>query len=515
MVFRIHHCLLLLACFPALIQRASAQSHQWRTVEIGGCGFVTGTVFHHGESGLVYARTDVGGAYRMDSTTNNRWVALNDDIGGLNNEFQHLGVQTIGLDPNDPNRVYIATGQYAGTESWKLNSRIYRSTNRGATWSYVTPGFKMAGNGEGRGTGERMAVDPLNGANILVGSNNLGIWRSTDYGVTWARLANFPSTLTNLNFLLFAPASAPGPGPNRRVYAAANTLTGQSFWFSDDNGNNWSEVPNHPGKTVGQEMMPLQGSFDAAGVFYSTWGNATGPSNYATDYGVWKMSADGSTWTSILPPTGQGFFGGISADPNQAGHVVVSTLLRWWPGDEVYRSTDGGATWTAALRTATKSLGNSPWANPGPHWITDIDIDPFNSNRAIFNTGFGLFQTTNLSSSGAARNWTFFNDGLEEAVPLGLHSPTAGPPLISVIGDYTGFRHDDLNRSPLRGALSPGSGSTSVITGADLAPAKVIRQNSGTTLYSQDAAATWASFPSTPAPIINGHNRVVRLSFHR
>jgi sugar lactone lactonase YvrE len=490
------------------IVHAAAQAYNWRTVEIGGTGFVTGTVFHPTEPGLVYARTDVGGTYRLD-TTNNRWIALNDDVGGINNEFQHLGVQTIALDPNDANRIYIATGQYSGTESWKLNSRIYRSTDRGATWTFTTPGFKMAGNGEGRGTGERMVVDPLNSANLLVGSNNLGIWRSTDFGATWTRLTSFPSTLTNLNFLLYAPTTASGPGPNRRLYAAANTLTGQSFWFSDNNGTSWAEVANHPGKTIGGEMMPLQGSFDAAGVFYSTWGNATGPGNFASNYGVWKWSADGNTWTSILPPTGQGFFGGISADPRLPGHVVVSTLLRWWPGDEVYRSTDGGSTWTAALRTATKSLGNSPWATPTPHWMTDIDIDPFNSNRAIFNTGFGLFQTTNLAATGTTRTWTFFNDGLEESVPLGLHSPTAGPPLVSVIGDYTGFRHDDLNRSPLRGALNPGSGSTNVITGADLAPSRMIRQNSGTTLYSQDAAATWATFPTTPAPIINGHNRVI------
>lgn len=485
-----------------------AQSYEWKNVEIGGCGFVTGIVFHPTESGLVYARTDVGGSYRLDPSTN-RWLALNDDIGGINNEFQHLGIQTIALDPNDANRVYLATGQYSGAESWKLNSRIYRSNDRGATWSYTTPGFKMAGNGEGRGTGERMVVDPLNGANLLVGSNNLGIWRSTDRGVTWSRLPNFPATLTNLNFLLYAPAVAPGPGPNRRLYASANTLTGQSFWFSDNNGDSWAEVANHPGKTPGAEMMPLQGSFDSAGVFYSTWGNATGPGNSASSYGVWKMSAEGNIWTSILPPTGQGFFGGISADPRMAGHVVVSTLLRWWPGDEVYRSTDGGATWTAALRNGTKSLGNSPWATPTPHWITDIDIDPHNSNRAIFNTGFGLFQTTNLASTNINRIWSFYNDGLEEAVPLGLHSPTAGPPLVSVIGDYTGFRHDDLNRSPLRGALNPGSGSTHVITGADLAPSKMIRQNSGTTLYSLDGAATWSAFATTPAPVINGHHRVI------
>lgn len=492
-----------------VMQLVCGQSYTWRNVEIGGGGFVTGTVFHPAEAGLVYARTDVGGAYRLD-VPSQRWIALNDGIGGTNNEFQHLGVQSIGLDPSDPNRVYIATGQYAGTETWKLTSRIYRSTDRGATWTYTTPGFKMAGNGEGRGTGERLVVDPLNGANLLVGSNNLGIWRSQDHGATWARLNSFPSTLTNLNFLIYAPASAPGPGPQRRVYAAANTLTGQSFWYSDDNGTQWSEVPNHPGKAMGAEMMPLQGSFDAAGVFYSTWGDATGPGSYANDYGVWKCSADGNTWTSILPPTGQGFFGGISADPRNAGHVVVSTLLRWWPGDEIYRSTDGGSTWTAALRSGTRAAGNSPWASSlSPHWITDIDIDPFDSNRAIFNTGGGLFQTTNLATSGTARTWTFFNDGLEELVPLGLLSPTGGPQLVSVTGDYTGWRHDDLGRSPLRGRHQPSNGSNSIISGADLAPAKMIRQTSGSTHVSHDAAATWSTFPTTPPAVVNGHHRVI------
>ena len=106
-----------------LCAKSYSQAYTWRNVAIGGGGFVTGTVFHPTEPGLVYARTDVGGIYRLD-TASNRWIPLNDDIGGLNNEFQHLGVMSIGLDPNDANRVYIATGQYSGTESWKLPSRI-------------------------------------------------------------------------------------------------------------------------------------------------------------------------------------------------------------------------------------------------------------------------------------------------------------------------------------------------------------------------------------------------------
>ncbi len=499
----------------------SAQSYAWRNVEIGGGGFVTGIVFHPSTPNLVYARTDVGGAYRLDPVTS-RWIALNDDIGGLNNEFQHLGVLSIGVDPSDANKLYLATGQYGGAETWKLVGRFYRSNDRGATWNYVTMngstisgttaygGVKFAGNSEGRGVGEIIAVDPADSAKIVMGSSGEGLWRSTNGGTNWTRLTgfdNFGTTSFGTNFVIYAPPIA---GPNLLYAAAKVTTQGPSLWRSADGGTTWTAVPNQPGRVAGAEMFALQGSFDAAGTFYMTWANQTGPGNYATKYEVWKLAVDGVTWTKIMPPTGQGFFAGVSADPRIAGHVLVTTQQRWYPGDEVYRSTDGGITWTGVLRSGVRAAGNSPWSSGiGAHWITDIAIDPFNSNRAIFNNGFGLISTTNLNAANAARTWTFFSDGLEELVPLDLLSPSAGPPLISVTGDYTGFRHDDLTRSPMRGRHSPGNGTNSILNGADLAPEKIIRQNSDDTYFSQDAGASWAKFPAVPVPSINGAGKAV------
>ena len=508
----------LLAVFTGA---ARAQSYSWRNVEIGGGGFVTGIVFHPTTPNLVYARTDVGGAYRLDNATS-RWIALNDDIGGLNNEFQHLGVLSVGVDPSDSNKLYLATGQYGGAESWKLVGRFYRSGDRGATWNYVTlsgaaisgatayGGVKFAGNGEGRGAGEIIAVDPANSSKIVIGSSGEGLWRSTNGGSNWTRLTgfdNFGTTSFGTNFVMYAPAVA---GTNLLYAAAKVTTQGPSLWRSTDGGTTWTAVPNQPGRVAGSEMFAIQGSFDAAGTFYMTWADQTGPANYATHYEVWKLAVDGVTWTKIMPPTGQGFFAGVSADPRVAGHVLVTTLQRWWPGDEVYRSTDGGATWTGVLRSGSRSVGNSPWSSSvGAHWVTDIALDPFNSDRAMFNNGFGLISTTNLSAANAARTWTFFSDGLEELVPLDLLSPTAGPPLISVTGDYTGFRHDDLARSPLRGRHAPGNGTNTSVSGADLAPEKMIRQNGDDTYFSQDAGASWAAFPAVPSPTINGAGRVV------
>jgi len=53
---------------------------RWRNVEIVGGGFVTGIVHQPGKRGLVFARTDIGGAVMFDNRTQ-RWVQLLHWIG--------------------------------------------------------------------------------------------------------------------------------------------------------------------------------------------------------------------------------------------------------------------------------------------------------------------------------------------------------------------------------------------------------------------------------------------------
>ena len=52
----------------------------WDSVAIGGGGFVSAVIPSRSEAGVVYARTDVGGAYRWDKRAG-RWVALLDWLG--------------------------------------------------------------------------------------------------------------------------------------------------------------------------------------------------------------------------------------------------------------------------------------------------------------------------------------------------------------------------------------------------------------------------------------------------
>lgn len=69
----------LLPLLAAVAAPAKAAFSSWTSVNInGGGGFVDGIVFHPKTQGLVYARTDVGGLYRMNSDES--WSALTDGI---------------------------------------------------------------------------------------------------------------------------------------------------------------------------------------------------------------------------------------------------------------------------------------------------------------------------------------------------------------------------------------------------------------------------------------------------
>ena len=110
-------------------------------------------------------RTDVGGAYRLDTATQPLDRPQRRRRRNRTTSSSTSACSVIGLDPNDANpRLHRQRPiRRRGKLETSLPASIARPT-AGATWTYTTPGFKMGGNGEGRGTGERMVVDPLHTA---------------------------------------------------------------------------------------------------------------------------------------------------------------------------------------------------------------------------------------------------------------------------------------------------------------------------------------------------------------
>src|SRR4051794_32772547 len=64
---------------PRLMLAAAAQAYDWRNVTMKGTGFINGVVFSPAAPNLMYANTDMGGAYRWDAAVS-KWVPLTDWI---------------------------------------------------------------------------------------------------------------------------------------------------------------------------------------------------------------------------------------------------------------------------------------------------------------------------------------------------------------------------------------------------------------------------------------------------
>jgi photosystem II stability/assembly factor-like uncharacterized protein len=499
---------------PALAAPPTVQPYGWNTVEVLGGGFVSGVVYHPTQKGLVYIRTDIGGAYRLDRTAN-RWVALNDALKRADGQL--AGALSLAVDPHDSNRLYMAAGEYTGP--YARGGALLRSTDRGATWAKTELPVKIGGNEDGRNTGERLMVDPAKGAVLLLGAKD-GLYRSADHGETWSRVEAFPKV--HVTLVAFDPVMKTKTGETAIVYAGFASTSGGGLLVSTDGGATWGLVNGQP-----KGLVPHHLALDAKGAVYVAYGNGLGP-NGVTDGAVWKMDPDSGAWTDITPvkPSGSDVFGygGLSLDPAHPGTIVVSTLDRWVMGDDVFRSTDGGKSWKALRETSEHDTGRAPWvrsleAKAGRamgHWIGDIDIDPTNPDEAIYVTGYGLWRTKDLTEadrSGRTR-WRFDDEGLEETVALELVSPP-GLPLISTIGDIGGFRHDDLDTAANSRYFDPHGGTNRGLDYAELRPDILVRTSDPTPtagFRSTDGGKTWTAFAASPPRDAHIHTGRIALS---
>lgn len=491
---------LALASTPAIVRAAPAQSYIWTSAPFGGGGFVDGLVFHPREKGLLYARTDVGGCYRWDAASRT-WIALNDSLG--RGDDQLAGALSLALDAGDPERVYVAAGEYTG--DWARGGALLRSKDRGASWEIIDLPFKLGGNQDGRSTGERLAVDPNQGAILFLGSSRDGLWRSADRGKTWKRVGALPVASPSL--VLFDPRNGEAGKPTTTLYAGAVSPTGPSLYVSHDGGASWAAEPGLP-----QGLTAHHAAFDSAGGLYVTFSDGPGPNGVKTG-AVWKRDPAGG-WSEITPakPDATTPFGyaGLGVDAQHPGVVTVATLDRWHPGDEVFRSTDGGAHWTALGPLSRHEVGEAAWlaayqqGRQGMgHWIDALAVDPFDADDAVYGTGYGLWRTTELShaDTGAPVEWRFADKGLEETVPLDLVSPSQGPHLLAAMGDVGGLAYDDTSAEPKDGFFLPVTETNQSVSVAALNPQRIARtadQAPSGGYLSLDGGQSWTPFAATP-----------------
>ncbi|MBK8804790.1 MAG: exo-alpha-sialidase [Fibrobacteres bacterium] len=492
-------------------QALTSTAYDWKSVVIGGGGFVDGFVFHPKAKGVLYARTDMGGAYRWHVASNS-WMPITDWIGRTSD---NMGVLAIALDAQDSSKVFLLTGKY--TNSWSNEyGYVLGSSDGGRTFPLHTALHgKVGGNEEGRGAGERLAVDPNLGTvlywagshwdSVAWGGNPQdtwrkgALWRSVDGGKTFDSLSAGPTG--NGLFVILDPASGVSGKKTSRLFASFDSSNAgkAAIWASLDSGATWSLLAGQPAN-----LIATHGTIAGRYVYFSA-NNGLGP-NGVTGGQLWRYGLDDNSWKDVSPVKSATFgYGSASAWDLAPSRVAVSSLNRW-NKEEVWVSRDTGATWTSTLfQGGTLDLSPAPWKSVrNPHWLASLQTDPFDTSAALFGTGYGVFRTRNLLSGSPV--WAPADSNLEELVSKQMVSPLYGPPLVTAVGDQDGFRHVRLDQTPAT-TFSPNAGTSMAIDVAWLRPSFYVDAHNGTApnggkgygSYSIDSGKTWTGFATQPA----------------
>ena len=527
----------------------ASTAYNWSSVPIGGGGFVPDIVFDTGAPNIAYARTDIGGVYRWNQSSSS-WTPLMDWVGQSN--WNLMGAVSVAADPINTNKMWVAAGMY--TNSWDPNDgAILRSSDQGTTWSETQLPFKLGGNMPGRGMGERLAVDPNDDNVLYLGTpSGHGLWKSSDSGVTWSQVANFPnvgdyvedasdttgyeSDNEGVTWVAFDKASGTSGTATPTIFVGVADLQ-NTVYESTNGGSSWTRVTGQP-----TGYLAHKGEVDPTGSYlYITTSNTGGPYDGSSG-DVWKYAIATGTWTQISPVpssnTSGDYFGysGLSIDQEHPNTIMVTGYSSWWPDTFIYRSTDGGATWKSAWSFTsypnrsdayTMNISATPWLtfgnttqepveSPGLGWMTEgLSIDPFNSNRMFYGTGATLYGTTNLTNWDSGTTFTIqpFVSGLEETDVNDLISPPSGAPLISALGDLDGFVHTSLTSVPSMMFTAPNLSSGDSVDYAGLASADLVRTgdinktsypNVNRIGFSTNGGSSWWQASSEPPNVTGG-----------
>lgn len=490
-------------------------------VQIGGGGFVSGLISVPGKVKL--ARTDVGGAYKWDAS-NCEWKQLFDFVSKAN--IGLLSVEAMAVDPSNTDNMYFLCGcqYYSDAKTSILYTKDGGKTFKEAEVSNVP--LYVHGNGNGRNAGERLAVDPNNGNIILAGGRaGAPVIMSTDGGASWKPLASFPKVYTksikwpswvdNLQettenengvaAIVFDESSKLANGNTGRIFVGVSKSGSDNVFVSEDGGATWKAV------TINNSLMPVRMKMNGKGDLIISmadkcWGAASGA--------IYRYNMATGKVTDISPS--KLACSDVAIMPSNPDYMVTSTNNTWVPqawdngksanGDIIWVTKDGGANWTSLQDKMVLTNNGVTWV-PGYalHWCGGICLDADDENKASFTSGNGIWTCDNIweiLSNPSAKPVVYFDvQGVEETVPLDMISIEGKAPM-SVIGDYTGFVHQNVAEyAPIH---EPAPGTTYGIGYAAKNPDCIARVSASeyeaqNSYITNDGGKTWKSMGNVAA----------------
>jgi len=289
-------------------------------------GRITALVLDPRDTNRVYLGTANGGLYRSVNGGAS-WIAAGTD-------WPFSAVGAIGLDPRNPDVVYVALGDSEGDA---VIDGFYRSADRGANWESLPsplPGVALSV--------RCLVVHPASGdvyacvQRIGFGApGNGGLYRYRDGAWSGALLG---SGVTD--------RVAIPPGNSQVVYATRATFRGDAgIYKSTDGGDTWTPANGSgSGSIVATELrqagrLELAMAPSAPDTLYL----AVAPGPTATLY---KTTNGGASWEKLAAP--QGYCGSQCVYNNSIAVHPTNPDILFVAGVWMYRSGDGGKTFVYA-----------------------------------------------------------------------------------------------------------------------------------------------------------------------
>jgi photosystem II stability/assembly factor-like uncharacterized protein len=202
---------------------------------------------------------------------------------------------------------------------------LLRSTDGGGTWQEtgLTSVFPVAAVADPKRPGVVYVTSPAQPVcPITCGYDVIGVWKSTDHGVSWAQPTGLPDDL------FFAYALAIDPTNSDTIYAGCyGYVDGTTVFKSIDGGAHWAEADAGMNHLAGVSIVYA---------IAIDWNNSS--TVYASsDHGVWKSTDGAGTWT-LMDPRPR-YANSIAVDPEDTSRIFVSD------DHGLRRSLDGGRTW--------------------------------------------------------------------------------------------------------------------------------------------------------------------------
>ncbi len=391
--------------FPgtAIDQEAYQQAVSWARVERSALGtsaagpfWTAAGPFNIGGRATALAAAPGGATLYLGSAAGGVFKSTNAGVNWIPVFDQVLSIGAVTLDPSNSNVVYTGTGEANAAIDNYDGAGVFRSNDAGQTWSYL-------GLQETRRIA-RVAVDPANASRILVaamGSQyssgpDRGLYRSENGGQTWSKVL-FVSDTTGVCDVAFNPTHS------ETVYCASwerirRPTYRRSYgpecgiWISADHGTTWARLSSGlpaPSDDVGRIALALAPSRPST--IYAQIGG--GPNQGLNGLGLYRSLDGGATWTlrdgsSDFTGLFGGFgwyFGDVRVTPSNPDQVFCL-------GQNLARSDNGGATFTTVTGGAHVDF-HALW------------IDPANASHLMVGCDGGFFST---SSGGST--WTTTSD---------------------------------------------------------------------------------------------------------